>query len=216
MIRLERVSKIYPTAEVLKEISWEIRPGQRIGLVGANGAGKSTQMKILAGLEEVTSGEVVYEGEPRIAYLQQEFDVDINRSVREELFEAFKDASRVLMQTRYIQNEMESQKAQLDNKYLDDLITELGNLQFQFESLHGYELEAEVDKLMANIGFKLDDGDRLVGDFSGGWQMRIALGKIVLQKPDLLLLDEPTNHLDIDTIQWLENYLLNQSSAMVI
>ncbi len=216
MIRLERVSKTYPSDEVLKQITWEIKSGQRIGLVGVNGAGKSTQMRIIAGLEEVSSGEVLYEGEPRIAYLQQEFDVDLNRNVRDELFKAFGDASRVLMQTREIEKEMESDKAQVDKKYLENLIQKLGNLQIQFESLHGYELEAQVDKLLANIGFTAEDGSRLVGDFSGGWQMRMALGKILLQDPDLLLLDEPTNHLDLETIEWLENYLLNQSSAMVI
>ena len=216
MIRLERVSKTYPTAEVLKEITWEIRSGQRIGLVGVNGAGKSTQMRIIAGLEEATSGEVLYEGEPRIAYLHQEFDVELTRNVREELFQAFGDASRVLMKIREIENNMETAEAKSDIQYLDDLIQELGNLQIQFESLHGYELEAQVDKLLASIGFTPEDADRLVGDFSGGWQMRIALGKIILQDPDLLLLDEPTNHLDLNTIKWLENYLLNQSSSMVI
>ncbi len=216
MIRLERVSKIYPTAEVLKEITWEVRPGQRIGLVGVNGAGKSTQLRILAGLEEVTTGEVVLEGQPRIAYLQQEFDVDVKRTVREEMFQAFADAAIVLYQIRDIEKNMQSDRAQSDSTYLDDLIKKLGDCQIKFESLHGYELEAKIDKLLAQIGFTATEGDQLVGDFSGGWQMRIALGKILLQDPDLLLLDEPTNHLDVDTIEWLEKYLLSQTSSMVI
>ena len=216
MIRLERVSKIYPTAEVLKEITWEVRPGQRIGLVGVNGAGKSTQLRILAGLEEVTTGEVVLEGQPRIAYLQQEFDVDVKRTVREEMFQAFADAAIVLYQIRDIEKNMQSDRAQSDSTYLDDLIKKLGDFQIKFESLHGYELEAKIDKLLAQIGFTATEGDQLVGDFSGGWQMRIALGKILLQDPDLLLLDEPTNHLDVDTIEWLEKYLLSQTSSMVI
>ena len=216
MIRLERVSKIYPTAEVLKEITWEVRTGQRIGLVGVNGAGKSTQLRILAGLEEVTTGEVVLEGQPRIAYLQQEFDVDVKRTVREEMFQAFADAAIVLYQIRDIEKSMQSDRAQSDATYLDDLIKKLGNFQIKFESLHGYELEAKIDKLLAQIGFTAIEGDQLVGDFSGGWQMRIALGKILLQDPDLLLLDEPTNHLDVDTIEWLEKYLLSQTSSMVI
>jgi len=216
VIRLERVSKIYPTAEVLKEITWEVRPGQRIGLVGVNGAGKSTQLRILAGLEEVTTGEVVLEGQPRIAYLQQEFDVDVKRTVREEMFQAFADAAIVLYQIRDIEKNMQSDRAQSDSTYLDDLIKKLGDCQIKFESLHGYELEAKIDKLLAQIGFTVTEGDQLVGDFSGGWQMRIALGKILLQDPDLLLLDEPTNHLDVDTIEWLEKYLLSQTSSMVI
>ncbi len=216
MIRLERVSKIYPTAEVLKEITWEIRSGQRIGLVGVNGAGKSTQLRIIAGLEEVSGGEVIYEGEPRIAYLQQEFDVDLNRTVRQELFQAFDVASKVLNQIHEIEDEMVSNRALLDSTYLDSLVKQHGNLQISFESLHGYELEAKIEKSLVNIGFSSSDGDRFIRDFSGGWQMRVALGKIILQEPDLLLLDEPTNHLDLDTIDWLENYLLNQTSAMVI
>ncbi|WP_269622168.1 ABC-F family ATP-binding cassette domain-containing protein [Prochlorococcus marinus] len=216
MIRLERVSKIYPTAQVLKDITWELKAGQRIGLVGVNGAGKSTQLKIIAGLEEVTSGEVIYEGEPRIAYLQQEFDVDVNQTVREELFKAFADASEVLNQIREIELLMGSIKAKTDATHLDFLIKKLGELQLQFEALHGYELEAKIEKLLANIGFSSADANRLVGDFSGGWQMRIALGKILLQDPEVLLLDEPTNHLDIDSIEWLENYLLDQKTAMII
>ncbi len=216
MIRLERISKSYPSAEVLKEITWEIRAAQRIGLVGVNGAGKSTQMKIIAGLEEPSSGEVVFEGEPKIAYLQQEFDVDLSRTVREELFQAFAKAAKVSTQMADLEKSMDSEQAQLDSIYLNKLVNELGNLQIQFESMHGYELEAKVDKILANIGFTLEEADQLVGTFSGGWQMRIALGKILLQDPDLLLLDEPTNHLDLDTIEWLEKYLLDQTSSMVI
>ncbi len=216
MIRLEQVSKIYPTAEVLKDITWEIKKGQRLGLVGVNGAGKSTQLRIIAGLEEVSSGEVIYEGEPRIGYLQQEFDVDLNRTVREELFQAFADVGDVLNQKREIEIAMESDKAKSDKNYLESLVNNLGNLQIRFEALHGYELEAKIEKVLVKIGFVREDADRLIREFSGGWQMRIALGKIILQKPDLLLLDEPTNHLDLETIEWLENFLLNQSSAIVL
>ncbi|AAP99151.1 MULTISPECIES: ABC transporter ATP-binding protein [Prochlorococcus] len=216
MIRLEKVSKIYPTAEVLKEITWEIKPSQRIGLVGVNGAGKSTQLRIIAGLEEVSSGEVLYEGQPRIAYLQQEFDVDVNRTLREELFQAFADAAEVLIEINKIEQQMNSEKAKSDDQFLNSLIKQLGTLQMRFEALHGYELEAQIEKLLPQIGFFSDDAERLVGDFSGGWQMRVALGKILLQEPDLLLLDEPTNHLDLETIEWLEKYLLKQTAAMVI
>ncbi|WP_320663469.1 ATP-binding cassette domain-containing protein [Prochlorococcus sp. MIT 1223] len=216
MLRLERISKTYPTGEVLKDITWEIKPGDRIGLVGVNGAGKSTQLKIICGLEEPSSGKVVLQGEPRISYLKQEFDVDIRRTVREELFQAFDDASRVLNDKSDLEKELESHRAQNDSDYLDLLIKKLGTLQSRFEGLNGYELEAKIEKLLPTIGFNAADADRNVGDFSGGWQMRIALGKILLQDPDLLLLDEPTNHLDIETIQWLEDYLNKQRSAMVI
>ena len=216
MLRLEKISKIYPTGEVLKDVSWEIRNGERIGLVGVNGAGKSTQLKIIAGLEEATDGSLIREGDPSIAYLKQEFDVDLSRTVREELFEAFKEASDLLHSQKLVQENMESELASKDLDYLDLLIKELSVIQSKFESINGYDLESKVEKLLPTIGFNQNEADRLVGDFSGGWQMRIALGKILLQSPDLLLLDEPTNHLDLETIEWLENYLLNQKIAMVI
>jgi len=216
VLRLERVSKIYPTGEVLRDVTWEVKNGDRIGLVGVNGAGKSTQLRLIAGHEEPSSGQVVRQGDPRIAYLQQEFDVDLDRTVRQELFQAFGEAAEVLNRQRQVEEEMASEKAAEDPDHLDALIHELGRLQSRFESLHGYELEARIDKLLPTIGFTPEAAERPVRDFSGGWQMRIALGKILLQDPDLLLLDEPTNHLDVETIQWLEGYLLEQSAALVV
>ena len=216
VLRLERVGKIYPTGEVLRDVTWEVKPGDRIGLVGVNGAGKSTQLRLIAGMEEASSGQVVKQGEPRIAYLQQEFDVDPSRTVREELFQAFGEAAIVLDKQKKVELEMGSERAAADPDHLDELIHELGRLQTRFEGLHGYELDARIDKLLPTIGFKLDEADRLVSDYSGGWQMRLALGKILLQDPDLLLLDEPTNHLDVETIQWLEGYLIEQKAALVV
>jgi len=216
VLRLERVSKIYPTGEVLRDVTWEVKAGDRIGLVGVNGAGKSTQMRLIAGLEEPSGGQIVRQGDPRIAYLQQEFDVDPRRSVRQELFQAFGEAAQVLNQQREVEAAMASERAAADADHLDDLIHELGRLQTRFEALHGYELDARIDKLLPTIGFSADDAERPVADYSGGWQMRIALGKILLQDPDLLLLDEPTNHLDVETIQWLEGYLTEQSAALVV
>ena len=216
MLRLERVSKIYPTGEVLRDVTWEVKAGDRIGLVGVNGAGKSTQMRIIAGLEEPTSGQVVKQGDPRIAYLQQEFDVDPERTVREELFQAFGEAAEVLIHQHRVEHEMASEKAATDPDHLDELIHELGRLHSRFESLHGYELDARIDKLLPSIGFTPEGVEEAVGSYSGGWQMRIALGKILLQDPDLLLLDEPTNHLDVETIQWLEDYLIAQTVPLVV
>jgi ATP-binding cassette subfamily F protein 3 len=216
VLRLERVSKIYPTGEVLRDVTWEVKPGDRIGLVGVNGAGKSTQMRIIAGLEEPSSGLVVKQGDPRIVYLQQEFDVNPQHTVRQELFQAFGEAAQVLNRQRQVEEELGSEKAASDPDHLDELIQELGNLQTRFESLHGYELDARIDKLLPLIGFTPEGAEVLVGDYSGGWQMRIALGKILLQEPDLLLLDEPTNHLDVETIQWLEGYLIDQTVPLVV
>ena len=216
MLRLERIGKIYPTGEVLRDVTWEVKGGDRIGLVGVNGAGKSTQMRIIAGLEEPSTGTVVKQGSPRIAYLQQEFDVDPSRTVREELFQAFGEAAEVLNRKHAVEQAMGSERAATDPAHLEELIDALGGLQERFEALHGYELDARIDKLLPTIGFTPEGAEQLVADFSGGWQMRIALGKILLQEPDLLLLDEPTNHLDVDTIQWLEDYLLEQSAAIVV
>ena len=216
MLRLERVSKIYPTGEVLRDVTWEVKTGDRIGLVGVNGAGKSTQMRIISGLEEPSSGQVVKQGEPRIVYLQQEFDVDPSRTVRQELFQAFGEAAQVLNRQSQVEEEMGSEQAANDPNHLDALIHELGRLQSRFEGLHGYELDARIDKLLPTIGFSPEGAEQLVGDYSGGWQMRIALGKVLLQEPDLLLLDEPTNHLDVETIQWLEDYLIGQTCQLVV
>ena len=216
MLRLERISKIYPTGEVLREVTWEVKPGDRIGLVGVNGAGKSTQLRILAGLEEPTTGQVVRQGEPRIAFLQQEFDVNLQRTVRQELFQAFAEAAGVLEAQAQIEECMASEKACQNPEYLQKLIEDLGHLQMRFEALQGYALEARIDRLLPTIGFNPEEAEMLVGDFSGGWQMRVALGKILLQEPDVLLLDEPTNHLDVQTIEWLETTLLEQDLPLVV
>ena len=212
MLRLEHICKIYPTGEVLKDINWEVKGGDRIGLVGVNGAGKSTQLKIIAGEIEPTSGEVIRPNSLRIAYLSQEFDVDPTRTVREELWQAFKQANDVHEALSEVHRQMET----ADPEQLDTLLHEMDRFQRQFEGLDGYGLEARIEKLMPEVGFEAEDGDRLVSAFSGGWQMRMGLGKILLQQPDLLLLDEPTNHLDLETIEWLENYLRGINTPMVI
>jgi len=212
MLRLEHISKIYPTGEVLKDINWEVKPGDRIGLVGVNGAGKSTQLKIISGEIEPTSGEVIRPASLHIAYLNQEFEVDPSRTVTEEFWTVFQEANNAQLALAEVQRDME--KASLDE--LDALILKLDRLQRQFEALDGYGLDARIGKILPEMGFQVEDGDRLVSAFSGGWQMRMSLGKILLQKPDLLLLDEPTNHLDLETIEWLENYLKSLMTPMVI
>jgi ATP-binding cassette, subfamily F, member 3 len=212
MLRLEHISKIYPTGEVLKDINWEVKPGDRIGLVGVNGAGKSTQLKIISGEMEPTSGEIIRPNSLHIAYLNQEFEVDPTRTVREEFWTVFKEANEVQLSLAHVPQEMET--ANPDE--LDRLIDKLDRLQRKFEALDGYNLDARIGKILPEMGFGLEDGDRLVSAFSGGWQMRMSLGKILLQKPDLLLLDEPTNHLDLETIEWLENYLRGLVTPMVI
>ncbi|ANV83585.1 lysophospholipase [Picosynechococcus sp. PCC 7003] len=211
MLRLEHIRKIYPTGEVLKDINWEVKTGERVGLVGVNGAGKSTQMKIIMGEVEPTDGEIIRPADLRIAHLTQEFDVVPTRTVREELWTVFTEANAVQDEIHRIQHEMAEPNADLD-----DLIHQLDRAQRKFEALDGYRLESQIEKILPEVGFEIEDGDRLVSSFSGGWQMRISLGKILLQEPDILLLDEPTNHLDLETIEWLENYLRGLKTPMVI
>jgi len=212
MLRLEHISKIYPTGEVLKDVNWEVKPGDRIGLVGVNGAGKSTQLKIIAGEIEPTTGEIIRPASLHIAYLTQEFEVDPTRTVREEFWTVFKEANEVQHSLGQVQRDMET----ANPEELDRLIHKLDRLQRLFEALDGYGLAAQIEKILPEMGFEAEDGDRLVSAFSGGWQMRMSLGKILLQKPDLLLLDEPTNHLDLETIEWLETYLKGLKTPMVI
>src|SRR4028118_2143224 len=212
MLRLEHISKIYPTGVVLKDVTWEVKPGDRIGLVGVNGAGKSTQLKIIAGEIEPTAGEVIRPANLHIAYLTQEFEVDPTRTVKEEFWRAFGEANQAHEALMQVHRDLETATPE----QLDKLIHKMDKLQRQFEGLNGYALEAQIDKILPELGFDLEDGDRLVSAFSGGWQMRMSLGKILLQKPDLLLLDEPTNHLDLETIEWLENYLKGLTTPMVI
>jgi len=212
MLRLEHISKIYPTGEVLQDINWEVKPGDRIGLVGVNGAGKSTQLKIISGEIEPTAGQIIRPASLHIAYLNQEFEVDPTRTVQEEFWTVFKEANAVQLALYEVQRDMETATVE----QLDKLINKLDKLQRQFESLDGYNLDARIGKILPEMGFQVEDGDRLVSAFSGGWQMRMSLGKILLQKPDLLLLDEPTNHLDLETIEWLENYLRSLTTPMVI
>jgi ATP-binding cassette, subfamily F, member 3 len=212
MLRLEHISKIYPTGEVLKDVNWEVKPGDRIGLVGVNGAGKSTQLKIITGKVEPTTGSIVRSPSLKIAYLSQEFEVDPDHRVRDEFWTVFQEANDVQSKLHHIPTLME----QADPEELDRLIHELDKLQRRFESLGGYGLESRIEKILPEMGFAAEDGDRYVSEFSGGWQMRMGLGKILLQEPDVLLLDEPTNHLDLDTIEWLEVYLKGLTTPMVI
>ncbi len=212
MLRLEHISKVYPTGEVLKDINWEVKAGERVGLVGVNGAGKSTQLKIITGETEPSAGEIIRPASLRIAYLNQEFEVEPTRTVREEFWTVFHEANRIQQSISDVTRKMEI----ADTDELDKLINKLDKFQRQFEGLDGYGLDARIEKILPEMGFSNEDGDRLVSSFSGGWQMRMGLGKILLQSPDILLLDEPTNHLDLETIQWLENYLKSLKTPMVI
>ena len=213
MLRLEHIQKIYPTGEVLKDVNWEVKTGDRIGLVGVNGAGKSTQLKIIAGEIEPTAGQIVRPSSLKIAYLSQEFDIEETRTVKQEMWQAFQEVREIQKELAVVHHHLENLK---DGEDYEPILKKMDRLQRQFEDHNGYELESRIDKLLPELGFKADDGNRFVSEYSGGWQMRMGLGKILLQSPDLLLLDEPTNHLDLETIEWLEKYLRSLSTPMVI
>ncbi len=212
VLRLEKISKIYPTGEVLKDVNWEVKASERVGLVGVNGAGKTTQLKIIAGQVEPTAGKVIRPGALKISHLSQEFDVDVSRTVREELWTVFAEANQVQKDLTAVQEAMGS----AEGAELDRLLMQMDELQHRFEALDGYGLDSRISKLLPTIDFPLEADSELVGSFSGGWQMRLCLGKVMLQEPDLLLLDEPTNHLDLETIEWLEGYLKTLTTPMVI
>lgn len=214
-VRLERISKTFKDDQVLKDCSWEVKKGERVGLVGINGAGKTTQLQIIAGTLEADSGEVI-KSKPdlKIAYLTQEFDVEPSRTVREEFSSAYGEQVAILHRQEAIQKELENNIEDMD--YMASLLDELNELTLKEVDLDVKLLDKKIDKMMPELGFSREDNDRLVASYSGGWQMRMCLGKILLQDPDLLLLDEPTNHLDLQAIQWLEGYLKKQEVPMVI
>lgn len=215
MLRLESVSKIYPTGEVLRDCTWEVLPGERVGLVGANGAGKSTQIRMLLGHEEPTSGQVVRARNVRIGYLSQEFMVTPGQTVREEMWSVFTEVNAIQQQINAANTKLADSEGASDTE-ITRLLKQIDQLQEKFDALDGYTLTAKVEKLLPELGFSDADGDRLVETFSGGWQMRLGLGKLLLTEPEVLLLDEPTNHLDVKTIEWLEGYLKSLNRAMVI
>lgn len=212
MLRLENISKIYPHGEVLRDVTWELKAGDRIGLVGPNGSGKSTQFKIISGEMEPTSGTVIRQAGLKIGYLYQEFAVTPENTVREEFASSFVELNSIHKALDAVHTAMEH--AQGDE--LDKLINKMDRLQREYEAKGGYAMDAKVEKMMAEMGFSASDGDRFVREFSGGWQMRMNLGKVLLQKPDILLLDEPTNHIDLRTIEWLEGFLRELTTPMAV
>lgn len=179
-IKLENVSKTYKGVTVLKDINWEVKKGEKVGLVGVNGAGKTTQMRIIAGLEEPDSGNVIkVKPNMKIAFLSQEFEVSLSRTVREEFLSAFKEEMEVAAKLEKVQKALES--AVDDLELMGRLLDEFDSLQRKAQAVNLDEVEAKVSKLMPELGFSAEDSDRLVASFSSGWQMRMSLGKILLQ-----------------------------------
>ena len=202
--------------EVLFEnLSFRIGRGDRIGLIGKNGAGKSTLLKLLAGKNSPSVGGISIEKNATIGYLPQELEVENHRTVLEETFQAFPEILK--NQSRQDQvSDLLNTRTDYETDNYQELIQELSDLGTEFEVMGGYQYKTQSEKILAGLGFINSDFDQLTSNFSGGWRMRIELAKILLKSHDLLLLDEPTNHLDIDSIEWLEQFLMKYKGSVVL
>jgi ATP-binding cassette subfamily F protein 3 len=192
------------------EANWHIKPGEKIGLIGANGTGKTTLLKIIVGDYTPTSGTISMSKDITIGYLNQDLlSLQSDKSILHVAMEAFERANQ-------LHDEIEELLKKLETDYSEDLLHKLSDRQHEFEALDGYNIEYKAHEILAGLGFTEADSHRLLSEFSGGWRMRVMLAKILLQAPDILLLDEPTNHLDLPSIQWLEDYLRSFEGAVVI
>eukprot|EP00879_Flechtneria_rotunda_P011902 GHRR01012431.1.p1 GENE.GHRR01012431.1~~GHRR01012431.1.p1 ORF type:complete len:661 (+),score=250.45 GHRR01012431.1:1092-3074(+) len=214
-LRIQNVSITFKNQQVLKDCTWEVKKGERVGLVGVNGAGKTTQLQIVMGRLQPDGGEVIKaKRNMKVAYLAQEFDVDPTRTVREEFYSVYNKQLAVVAEQERISKALETVGEDMNK--MQALLDKLDKLNAQAINLDVNLLDKKIDQMMPELGFMAADNDRLVASYSGGWQMRMCLGKLLLQEPDVLLLDEPTNHLDLDAIEWLEGYLKQQDVPMVI
>jgi ATP-binding cassette subfamily F protein 3 len=214
MLHLKQLFRDFAGKALFSDISWHLKKGERVGLVGENGAGKSTLMRIIAGLVEPSGGELIFARGATVGYLPQDGIVTRGRPLFAEVLTA-------LHELQEMEREIHDLSARLAESAGGDpeheaLLERLGQLQEAFRLGGGYAMEAEVGKVLAGLGFREADAQRDCGEFSGGWQMRIALAKLLLQRPNVLLLDEPTNHLDIEARNWLEEYLCAYPHSVVL
>lgn len=192
------------------EANWHIKPGEKIGLIGANGTGKTTLLKIIVGQYSPTRGTISMAKDIKIGYLNQDLlSYQSDKSILHVAMEAFERQNQ-------LHTEIEALLKKLETDYTDDLIEKLSDKQHEFEALDGYSIEYRAHEILAGLGFSEDEQNRQLSTFSGGWRMRVMLARILLQAPDILLLDEPTNHLDLPSIKWLETYLQAFEGAIVI
>ena len=214
MLQLTSAGKRFGHKLLFEKVDWQITPGERTGLVGGNGTGKSTLLRILAGLDSVDDGSVERTGGMTLGYLPQDGLQLRGRSVFEECLSAF-DETRALEQRI---EELHSQLPDLppDSPQYAALANQLAHSDALFRTQDGYTMEARVGIVLSGLGFAKEDWVRSTEEFSGGWQMRVALAKLLLEKPDLLLLDEPTNHLDLEARNWLEGYLHSYPYAYIL
>ncbi len=214
-ISINSLSVEFSAKSLFDNISYIINPKDRIALVGKNGAGKSTMLKIIAGLQKPTSGNVAMPRDTTVGYLPQHINVSDTSSVIDEVRSAFSHVDKMRARLDEINNELLTRTDYESDAY-QELIETMTSLTDRLAIEESENFEAEIEKTLIGLGFLRSDFQRPTSEFSGGWRMRIELAKILLARPDVLLLDEPTNHLDIESIQWLENFLITKAKAVVL
>jgi ATP-binding cassette, subfamily F, member 3 len=205
----------YGDRTLLDHISFTIGDKERIGLVGRNGAGKSTLLKVIAGNVRPDEGNIQRPTASTLGFLHQEMSIPKGKTVMDETMTAFDETKRIENRLAEIHKELETRTDYESDAYMD-LLTEMSDLDHHFHLLDGVNTQGEAEKILKGLGFKQTDFTRLTDEFSGGWQMRIELAKMLLQRPDFLLLDEPTNHLDIESIIWLEEFLTGYEGSVIV
>ncbi len=215
MVSIQNLSVEFSAKSLFDNISYVINRRDRIALVGKNGAGKSTMLKIIAGLQQPTSGAVSMPRDLTVGYLPQQMELSDTLTVMEEVRKAFSRIDELRRMTQEATDEL-AERTDYDSIAYQELIDRVSNLTERLAMEQSENCEAEMEKTLIGLGFTRNDFNRPTSEFSGGWRMRIELAKILLQRPDVLLLDEPTNHLDIESIQWLEQFLINKAGAVVL
>lgn len=215
MISVDNIAVEFSGQTLFKDVSFVINEGDKIALMGKNGAGKSTMMKIIASKQKPTRGAVRYPKDAVIAYLPQHLLIDDDCTVFEETSKAFSKIFEMRDEMERLNKELETRTDYESREYaaIINKVTDLGEVYYSIEEIN---YDAEVEKTLIGLGFKRTDFTRSTSEFSGGWRMRIELAKILLQKPDLILLDEPTNHIDIESVIWLEDFLVNKAKAVLV
>ncbi len=215
MISLNGISVRYGSKVLFDDVSLRFGGKDRVSLVGSNGAGKSTMLKVISGLIRPDSGEVAVSRHTTVGYLPQEGIEFTGKTLYDEVYSAAGDINKIQEELTSIEKEMSEVNDTSSDEFMD-LLNEYGELQERFLLLDGFRLKSKIEKILMGLGFSVDDLNRETDEFSGGWQMRIALAKLLLSNPSVLLLDEPTNHLDIESLLWVENYLKSYLGAIVL